>query len=269
MSHKYNKTELVFPADETMHTSHIFLFVISVQAVFYLFPDNTKISSPYLYFLTLGLSAVCIDDGLSRLTAKAVLVAQPIYLYFFVLLLWLAVRYGVCVKHLQRLQRRNSLAHVVWLVVVYSSSSIAYVAIMLLASIRLSTGKKVAFVDGSVTWFKDGHQYFAIGAILVLAVLVLPPPIILLVPYFRRVMFLKSFVDEATSIYEPHLPWWASFNLLRRLLLATIVTLLDYREERCIWMATTGVFMLSLHSIVRYMYAISYAFPSLHCQVHV
>ncbi|XP_065177676.1 uncharacterized protein LOC135808417 [Sycon ciliatum] len=222
-----------------------------MQATFYLFPDETNLSDAYLSFLSLGLGNICLTPPITRLAAKALLLAQPLFLYFFIVLLWFCITFRLFIVHLQKLQRRQALAYVVWFIVVLSSSNMAYIAVTILTSVKLSNGKRVVLVDGAVAYFDDQHKPFGVLAIIVLICFVLPPPVILTVPYLRGLPVFRRFVDAALSSYEDHVPWWAAYNLVRRLLLALLQGAVVDGQSRRGFIALASIMLLTIHGLVR------------------
>eukprot|EP00117_Sycon_ciliatum_P009178 scpid57365/ scgid1288/ len=226
-----------------------------IQAIFIIFSDSVSMQAIFYTTLTFGLGHICIREQLTPLQARAALVLQPFFIFFFSFLLWLAVRHGVCAKRLQHLQKRHSLAHVIWLSVIYWTAFLGFIATTLLNSVRLEMIEKdtlhVLFIDGSVEVFGKEHLWFGIMAITILVLLVTPPTLIMAIPYLRSLQQFKWYADHAMKVYEPDRHWWAAVDLGRRLLLACLEASVDHTWIRHYLMAMICVLFLATHLAYR------------------
>ncbi|XP_065177907.1 uncharacterized protein LOC135808620 [Sycon ciliatum] len=234
-------------------TLNSWLFFIEV--VFTISAEAHTMRTLLFSILSLGLGQLCTLEQLTPLWAKVVLLAHPLFMFLFAALTWWAIRTGYWAKHLQRLQKRNSLAHVVWFCIIYCSSSLAYICGSLLNNVELigiqNQSYTVMFHDGTIQLFSKEHGPFAAFAIVILLVFVMPPPIIMAVPWLRSLPQFKWYADEAMKMYEDGPHWWASVDLVRRLLLACLVGAINSLRFRQYLVALVCVICLVLHVAFR------------------
>ena len=224
---------------------------LSFQAVFQVLPDNIPIRMIYYNFLTFGLGSMCFKEKVTILHSYGLLITQPLLLLFFIFVFWACAQSTAWSKLLQRMQRRASLLHVLWLVILWSYSSIAFTAFALLNCVDLD-GKKVLFSDGSVECFvsKEHAPYFTF-AIVLMVTFVAALPLLLLRQTFRVSPRLIGFMDEASHVYRDDCRWWCSVNLLRRLIFASLAASSSTRDTRQLWMGITAIFLLGMHASFR------------------
>lgn len=221
-----------------------------VQAVFIVFSENVTLRTVFYTLMTFGLGHICIKEQITPLQARAAIMAQPLFMFLFMFLVWLAIRRSICVKYLQHLQKRNSLAHVVWLNVIYSTAALAFTATSLLNSVTLEGihgTRHVLFHDGSVESFGREHLPYAMLAIFVMLIFVVPAPLVMAVPRLRSIRQLKWYTDEAMRLYEPGRQWWAAVDLARRLLLACMQGSINAMQIRRYAVALTCIVLLATH----------------------
>ena len=230
-------------------------FTLAQQAVFIIFSDNITMRNIFYFVMTMGLGEICIKEQLTILQAQTILMAQPFFMYLFIFLLWLAIKIQRFAKHLQLLQTRHSLAHVVWLGVIYCMTALAFLSASLMNTIILvdhnNNTRRVLFIDGSVEVFSTEHLPYGVFAIVVLLVFVLPCPLILAVPRLRTLRQLKWYTDEAMCVYEPDRSWWAAVDVGRRLLLAIMHGGIHGGRTQRYIVAMTCVILLASHIAYR------------------
>ena len=201
---------------------------------------------------TFGIGSICLSDIelKSGLPALATNLFVPLVLLLLILSMWTAARKGKCVSIWKRMQTRNSIVHVFWLVVLCSLSTTTYMCFSLLRCVPLGH-KNVVYIDGSVGCFSNYHLPYAILAIIVLVVVVLPPPVLLLWKPLHLFPSLKLFLDEASHIYEDKRRWWAALNIFRRLLLSLLHALVVNGLRRRLATVSCLCFYVACHAIFR------------------
>ena len=148
---------------------------------------------------------------------------------------------------IQRQQQHMRLVRVMWFVFVYSYFMLAFTSIHMLWCVSLD-GRLVLAMDGAIQCFAGQHMPYAITAVVILCIIILPPPIILLIPQARQSMYLMGFIDEACSLYSLKRRWWASVNLLRRVLLSLLSTLWLGNQWPTSLLSTTFIItLITLH----------------------
>lgn len=179
--------------------------------------------------ITFGLGHVCMRENLSHLQSAALLLVQPLTM----LLVFIAIRLLHSCKRaatiLQRQQQHLMLVHVMWFVLVYSYFMLVYTSITFLWFTKLN-GRLVLLVDSSVEFLGAEHAPYAVASLLIVLCLVIPMPLILLLPRARSVSLFRSFIDEACSLYRHERWYWASFNLLRRVVLVCLVEFITFHQ---------------------------------------
>ena len=202
--------------------------------------------------ITLGLGRVCIKESLSPSHGRLLLSLQPVVFFFLIFVVWFIARFQRCAKLMELLQKRRSLIHVLWLVIVYSYLSLAYTSLAFLTCIHVGN-RWVLSLDGSVECFRGAHITYGVISLLFFMFVVAPPPFL---SGLRRVQFsprFKELMDEATDIYEDNHRWYVSVNLLRRLgivLLGVLGAFVNVSVKMLI-MAVYFVLLLMIHALIR------------------
>ena len=143
-------------------------------------------------------------------------------LFLPVVIVMLLAKYSIRVSELlQRFQRRRSIRHVFWLMIIISISLHIETISRILKHTKLG-GRMVPYADGSIEYFSDGHIGYALAAIAMTCVCVLAPFLLLAWRPTHRWPGLIGFIDEATFIYRPQMWWWCCVNILRRVVLVGI-----------------------------------------------
>ena len=202
--------------------------------------------------LTLGFGLLCLDNSPSPMTVGLINTFVPVFLVTITAILWRLGCRGHGSALWVRLSKRNSVVHVFWFIFLYCSSTIAYLAVRLLRCVPLGDppGSQVLFYDGTVKCFHAAHAPYAVAAILLILIFVLPPPILLVWHPFHIYPTLKAIVDEASRPYETSRRWWAAVNIMRRVLLSLVHGLVANGRFRhttnamiiCSFVAAQGIF---------------------------
>lgn len=131
----------------------------------------------------------------------------------------------------------------------------AYVCTSLLASTPMSRlngdDQYMLFLDGSIELFSSRHMPFAMAAILLFVLFVLPAPVVLAVPRLRSLAQFKWYADEAISLYETDYHWWAAVDLCRRVLLSGLAGGIINTRLRHFATALICVVMLAAQTALR------------------
>lgn len=231
---------------------HFFL-VPFLQACYYTTPGSQSIGRQrevILTTVTFGLGQACMAEHMDMLQAMPMMLTQPALLLVLIWLTWLLARNVWCATLLQRWHKRNSLLHVLWLVIICSYSVVAVCAIRVLICLPLA-GRNVLFFDGSIECFGSRHYPYAVAAIILLCVFVIPFPFCLVWLSIRPWHKLKGFIDEAMHIYEDNRRWWVGVNVLRQLAMAAMFTFAHDGYTRSILLAVLMVIFLCLHYVFR------------------
>ena len=151
---------------------------------------------------------------------------------------------------LARHSNHMSFLRVMWFVLVYSYVTLKFTSISLLWCVQLGH-RTVLSLDGSVQCFSSKHLPYALLAIAILVVIIIPAPLILLCPRTRRHIQFKGLVDEASRLYRHKRCWWAGVNLLRRIAV-TALGLTWHDELQKLWVLTAYLLLLYLaHDVIR------------------
>eukprot|EP00117_Sycon_ciliatum_P018221 scpid30204/ scgid1319/ len=246
---------------EVRVTATLDSWLFFMQAVFCLYPDNLIVGAISYNSLTYGLGQLCLSKQLQRIEAKMLLVIQPGVLFTMLGTFKLLEQTAVGIRMMDWLSKgresERMLPRVLWLCVLYSSSSLAYVALTMLTCVNLDNhGLKVLFVDGSVECFNSVHQPYAVFSILILMLLILPPLVILVVaPNWSRSKrggtFVNSFIDIAKSIYRRRYHTWPAISLGRRLMFAVFLTVITDGPSRRLAMTIHALVLLALHAVFK------------------
>ena len=166
-----------------------------------MFPDDNFNQQAFFTVVTLGLGRVCIKESLSPSHGQLLLILQPVVFFVLIFIVWLIARFQRCAKLMELLQKRRSLIHVLWLVIVYSYLSLTFTALAFLTCVPVAN-RWVLSMDGSVQCFHGGHIPYGVISLLFFVFILAPPPFLC---GLRCVQFLprfKELMDEATDIYE-------------------------------------------------------------------
>ena len=222
----------------------------SSQAVYYIIPDSTFLRSVVLSILTFGLGQVCLSKDLTATQLIALMIVQPAILLFLIWIMHMLAKNSTCAKHLYRVQRRHSVLHMLWLVIIYSYSAMAFTALHLIICVRLSN-RYVLHFDGSVECFGKKHLPYGVFSIVLLACIVVPFPFLLAWQSYRPWHRLIGLIDEATHIYEHKRRWWVGVNFIRRLLLPAVAIGASESNTRQVLLAVVILLMFAIHYAFR------------------
>ena len=178
------------------------------------------------------------------------LMVTPFSAMVYLVVFYFVIKRGVSVKLLRKLQRRNSIQHVCWLIIICSISILAGTPFALLFSTRLGGEKRVAR-DASIDWLSAEHIPYVVLAILTL-LLVLLVPIVLLWRPTHIWPQLTGLLDEATHIYDPRYRWWACFNFLRRLLYGVLTVAVQSGSVHALVTTIYTLLLLAVHVYFKY-----------------
>ena len=182
-----------------------------------------KFGGPFIYLLD-----TCIAKGIDNLGVAAIG-----YLIPSVAMVIVVVSYFLSTNYFVRLNyRRHSSLRSFWLIILFMYSYIVQTTLLLLHCPKLGD-KHVFFYDGNKRCFHGEHAAMTILATLVLAFVIIPPPIIviLLTRGYWRVD--PQYVSTLTSGLRQRCLWWWAVDLGRRgLLLATFVFIPDWQTKQ-------------------------------------
>lgn len=157
---------------------------------------------------------------------------------------------GSALFFLQRLQRRKSIRHVLWLVILYACGLISGFSFITFSCAKLGQGYAVS-VDATLVCFGKAHAPYAAAGVLSLLIFVLPILVILIWRPTHRWPSLTGIIDEACCLYEPSLWWWPFFNVLRRVTFGLLIVVVLDCEVKRLTMAVLCILMLAIHGYVR------------------
>eukprot|EP00117_Sycon_ciliatum_P019842 scpid17106/ scgid17854/ len=109
---------------------------------------------------------------------------------------------------------------------------------------------QVFFLDGTIKCWQGKHLIFGIIAILILAFLVLPVPIItFLVAIGKAPTRLRPFQDVLIlgHGFQPRKAWWFSVDLLRRLFVSLLFIFITDYKIRVVSLELAALFLLTIH----------------------
>lgn len=245
--------------------------LVVAQAVFCLFPDNLEVGAIFYNSLTFGLGQLCLSPEMQRITAKTLLITQPLLLYTLLFVMGLTREKAVGIWMNDLLFNFKGagesvkgvpdtvVPRVLWLCILYSSSVLAYVALTLITCVPLEDASNhsinVLFVDGSVRCFLGMHVPYAITAILILIIFIIPPQTFLFTAPFVsfKSEFLNRFYAQAKQIYRDGCLWWGAVSLLRRLTFAILLTVVTDGSARRFSMTCMSLVLLAAHATYKYV----------------
>lgn len=210
-------------------------------------------STRSLFFMaiTLGLGQLCIRENRSPLANIASIIASPLMSISLLVVFYVMASKDLAVmRHFQRFQRRKSISHVLWLLILWSTGVLTFSSLLLVWCNKLGRDN-VLIIDATTVCFSPKHWPYVGLAIGVLVVFVLPAPVILFWRPIHRWPWLVGIIDEATHLYEPHCHWFAWYNLVRRILFSLVSGLVSQGVWRRSMLTLLLVFQLVIHGLVR------------------
>ena len=156
--------------------------------------------------------SLCFSSNFNALHKQAWQYFSPVYIMLLLVMLLILARFKRCATMIGG----RSVLSGFWLLLLISYSNLSLTSFSILQCTELPTeGSSVMFVDGSIPCFQGGHIALAVVAILVLALLVIPFPVILTVILY--VPKWKPFTDVYKHIFRERLHWWIFIDLARRI----------------------------------------------------
>ncbi|XP_065188862.1 uncharacterized protein LOC135819561 [Sycon ciliatum] len=223
-----------------------------VQASWYIIPNKVTFFHSSIYtVLTFGLGHVCLKEDLNRLQVSTLILIQPITLLLIFLAIRIARSYNYLGTRLARLQSHMKLVRVMWFVLVYSYFMLTFTALSVFWCVQIND-RLVLAMDGSVDCYVSPHLGYVLAAVAILAIVILPPPLVLLIRRTHGHIMLKGFVDGACCMYTDECRWWSAVNLLRRIAIGLLGSL-PFSSAVSRLLVTSGFLLLLLmvHSTVR------------------
>ncbi|XP_065183365.1 uncharacterized protein LOC135814204 isoform X2 [Sycon ciliatum] len=208
---------------------------------------SVQLSTVFILFM----DRIFCPQGITRMVTASSEMIVAMALFLPVILILLLTKYSSRASQLiQRFQRRNSIRHVFWLLLIVSISLVVNSMAKILKYARLGE-KLVPYADGSITYFSNSHRAAAVMAIVAFLIVVGCPFILLALRPVDRWPALIGFIDEAVQFYRPRRWWWVCVNILRRVVLALLDMLLPSGPLQWLLMLATCSTLLTLHSIIR------------------
>ncbi|XP_065188843.1 uncharacterized protein LOC135819541 isoform X1 [Sycon ciliatum] len=205
----------------------------------------------YTNFITLGAAKMCIMQHMSPMLRQTLLMCSPLMSMTLVIVLYTLAARRVGLRVLQRLQQRKSIRHVAFFIILWTSGMLSYQALVLMRCMPLGDGPHVLVIDSTVICFQGVHIYYMAMTLFIIAVFVLPPPILLAWRPTHIFPSLVGMIDEATCMYEPSCQWWAVFNLLRRIVFSCIVATVTEGLTARMILLMLMITQVALHGYVR------------------
>ena len=198
---------------------------------------------------------MCLTSDLTALHRLAWAYVTPVYL-----LLLIGLSYFL--SHLNRLSNvfsSYSVIRMFYQFVLLSFSSLAITSFQLLKCVSLSPKENFEHVygtnghsrfahDASLKCFADDHLPWATVATLVVGLVCIPLPIIL--PSLHRYPRFAPLHDVYASMYQDKFRWWASVDLVRRLLFAAVYTAEPDPHKQQIAFGIISASLLAIHAVV-------------------
>eukprot|EP00117_Sycon_ciliatum_P005406 scpid28016/ scgid3909/ len=208
---------------------------------------SVQLSTVFILFM----DRIFCPQGITRMVTASSEMIVAMALFLPVILILLLTKYSSRASQLiQRFQRRNSIRHVFWLLLIVSISLVVNSMAKILKYARLGE-KLVPYADGNITYFSNSHRAAAVMAIVAFLIVVGCPFILLALRPVDRWPALIGFIDEAVQFYRPRRWWWVCVNILRRVVLALLDMLLPSGPLQWLLMLATCSTLLTLHSIIR------------------
>ncbi|XP_065189736.1 uncharacterized protein LOC135820618 [Sycon ciliatum] len=232
-------------------------WLFSVLILYCIFGSNETVATMYIGIITFGLSNICLSNHLTQLQRQMAMLASPFMTVVCIIafLILSRTRHGRTLRFLQRLQHRNSIRHVLWLVNLWYITLFTYSSAVLMYCIpiggRSRDGKRVVYIDATVTCFSKEHALYVAAAMISVVCFVLPVPILLVWQPTHRWPALIGLLDEAKHIYEPSCQWWATYNIMRRLAYSILMAIVTGGPHKRAAILVMLVFELALHGYVR------------------
>eukprot|EP00117_Sycon_ciliatum_P041651 scpid823/ scgid0960/ len=225
-------------------------WILFTQAFYCIHFDNNYSREIFHNIITFGLGRLCITEDIDALVRVLALVISPFYSLTILAVIYLAARRATRLQLLQRLQSRHSIRHVFWLVIIVSHCLMVQLAGSLLSCSKLN-GKSVLNISADIQCFTGKHMGYVLLAIASLLVFVLPPPMLLIWRPTHIWPALTGFFDEAMHIYVPNKPWWASVNMLRRVVYTMALPIIRNSQHRRVFLCIYTGALLALHGYIR------------------
>ena len=205
----------------------------------------------FLNLLTFGLSQLSVEVPekiTSAVGEVAVVYFNPAVLLLLTAVLWRLAKRPFFAYYLPLLQRRKTLIHVLWLILILSCT------VLSMAMTRPLKCTMIEGTGGTIWWnpvggircFKGAHTYYAAFSAVATFTLGILPVFLIRSNCVQSMPCMKGLLDEATHIYKDNRRWWLSVNLARRtaVTLITLFPITALREYSYVFLFFT---LLGLH----------------------
>ena len=198
---------------------------------------------------------MCLTKDLTAVHRLAWAYVTPVYLL-------LLVGLSYFLSHFRRLVTifgRYSVLRMFWQFTLLSFSSLATTSFQLLTCVTLDRKEDfedlygpnahIRFAhDASLKCFGKEHLPWGVVASVVVGLVCIPLPLFL--PFLHRSRRFMPLYDVYSSVYKDRFRWWASFDLLRRLLFAVIYATVQDPAIQHLAFNFACIVVLAIHIII-------------------
>ena len=172
------------------------------------------------------LGELCLVKGLSGIDQQFIHYIHPLAILLLLSLFSFSTRFS---RRLSMLVSR-AVIHAICLLLLLSYTSIASTSLLLMRSIRYANVDKVcAYLSPDMEYFHGRHLFYVLMAAVVGLVIVIGLPLLLsLEPFINnKINFIriKPFLDQFQGCYKDKFRYFASYYMIFRLLILTIVVI--------------------------------------------
>ncbi|XP_046852339.1 uncharacterized protein LOC124445636 [Xenia sp. Carnegie-2017] len=250
---------LIFMLNVDVFTCYLNVWLFFYQMIDLVIDVHSHIPlDPFISFV-IGLAKItirgfgaCLWKGMDNLQKLAFQYVLPVYV--FIILLALTLFSG---KWPNTYFSRNSTYPACSTLFVLCYSNLAQVSMNILQNLKVGN-KVVVFYQGTVSYFGPCHIPFAVPALLVLLLIVIPFPFMLMFsPFFSKhlpyFVYLTPFLNTFKACFKNNCRWHASVYFFARLILLIISTFVPYGTPNAVLMQIASVLLLAMH-IYRWPY---------------
>ena len=207
---------------------------------------------PFIEFI-IGLAQItingfgsCLWEGMDNLEKLGFSYVLPVYVFIVVFIISLVAR-----RFPNSYFARNSTFRASCTLFVLCYSTLARVSMDILRPSKVGDDI-VVFYQGTVTYFSSYHSYFAIPALLVLILIVIPFPFILMfTPFFitrvRWLSYARPLINTFQSCFKDKYRWYAAFYFFSRFFYLVFSTFIPYGAVKALVMQISSVIVLAVH----------------------
>ena len=244
---------IIFSINLDVFTCYLNVWLFFYQVVQHVIVVHRDITLDPVIWFVIGLAEItingfggCLWEGMDNLQKLGLSYLLPVYVFLVVFVISLFAR-----RFHDSYFARHSTFRASCTLLVLCYSTLARVSMDILRPSKVGD-EIVVFYQGTVTYFSSYHSYFAVPAVLILFIIVIPFPFILMFypSIAKRIPFLlyiKPLINTFQSCFKDEYQWYAGFYFFCRFCFLLFATFIPYGVVKALFMQISCIIVLTAH----------------------